>query len=129
MYHTAADRLQLIPASAKRAAGVQFEAALQRAGATPSELLNVDFKARTTAHSSCTVRVIHSTGRRDMRTRPKHREQASWCFNLMVLVPEEFSRKKRLPDVAIWSLGMEYTLTEACTCRKAGGFVSGVLAI
>ncbi len=46
MYHTAADRLQLIPASAKRAAGVQFEATLERAGATPSELLNIDLKAR-----------------------------------------------------------------------------------
>lgn len=45
-YHTAADRLQLIPASAKRAAGVQFEATLDRAGTTASELINVDLKAR-----------------------------------------------------------------------------------
>jgi hypothetical protein len=45
-YHTAADRLQLIPASAKRAAGVQFEATLDRGGTTASELINVDLKAR-----------------------------------------------------------------------------------
>jgi len=45
-YHTAADRLQLIPASAKRAGGVQFEIALDRAGASAAEIVSVDVKAR-----------------------------------------------------------------------------------
>ena len=45
-YHTAADRLQLIPASAKRAGGVQFEIALDRAGASAAEMVSVDVKAR-----------------------------------------------------------------------------------
>ena len=44
-YHTAADRLQLIPASAKRAGGVQFEIALDRAGASAAEMVSVDVKA------------------------------------------------------------------------------------
>jgi kinetochore protein NDC80 len=43
-YHTAADRLQLIPASAKRAAGIQYEISLDRSGTTASELVNVDLK-------------------------------------------------------------------------------------
>ncbi|CAL8470906.1 g10448 [Coccomyxa elongata] len=43
-YHTAADRLRLIPASAKRAAGIQYEISLDRSGATPSELINVDLR-------------------------------------------------------------------------------------
>ena len=43
-YHTAADRLQLIPASAKRAAGIQYEISLDRSGTTASELINVDLK-------------------------------------------------------------------------------------
>lgn len=51
-YHSCADRLQLIPASAKRAKGVQFEAMLDRSGATASELINVDLKARIRAAAS-----------------------------------------------------------------------------
>ncbi|KAK9842247.1 hypothetical protein WJX81_002558 [Elliptochloris bilobata] len=43
-YHTTADRLQLIPASAKRAGGVQFEIALDRAGASAAEMVSVDVK-------------------------------------------------------------------------------------
>ena len=45
-YHTAADRLRLIPASAKRAAGIQYEISLDRSGATASELINVDLRVR-----------------------------------------------------------------------------------
>ncbi len=45
-YHTAADRLQLIPVSAKRAAGIQYEITLNRSGCTALELINVDLKAR-----------------------------------------------------------------------------------
>ena len=52
-YHTAADRLRLIPASAKRAAGVQFEAALDRGGATASELINVDLKVQHPIVAHC----------------------------------------------------------------------------
>lgn len=43
-YHTAADRLQLIPATAKYAAGVQYEIQLDRAGATASDVINADLK-------------------------------------------------------------------------------------
>ena len=43
-YNTAADRLQLIPVTAKRAGGVQFEVKLNRAGSTTAEMVNVDFK-------------------------------------------------------------------------------------
>lgn len=39
-----ADGLQLIPASVKRAAGIQYEIHLDRAGATASELIDVDIK-------------------------------------------------------------------------------------
>ena len=50
-YHSTADRLQLIPASAKRAGGVQFEIALDRAGASAAEMVSVDVKARLAAES------------------------------------------------------------------------------
>ncbi|DBA77729.1 hypothetical protein WJX79_003286 [Trebouxia sp. C0005] len=43
-YHTAADRLQLIPLTAKYAGGVQFEIQLDRAGATASDIINADLK-------------------------------------------------------------------------------------
>jgi hypothetical protein len=43
-YHTAADRLQLIPVTAKYAGGVQFEIQLDRAGATASDIINADLK-------------------------------------------------------------------------------------
>jgi len=43
-YNTAADRLQLIPVTAKRAGGVQFELKMQRGGQTAAELVNVDLK-------------------------------------------------------------------------------------
>lgn len=43
-YNTAADRLQLIPATAKRAGGAQFEVRLNRAGGGAAELVNIDFK-------------------------------------------------------------------------------------
>ena len=39
-----ADGLRLIPASAKRAAGIAYEIALDRSGATASELVSVDIK-------------------------------------------------------------------------------------
>lgn len=48
MYHSAADRLQLIPASAKRAAGIQYEISLDRSGTTAHELINIDLKVRPT---------------------------------------------------------------------------------
>ena len=43
-YHTAADRLQLIPATAKYASGVHFEVSLDRSGATATDIINVDLK-------------------------------------------------------------------------------------
>lgn len=43
-YNTAADRLQLIPTTAKRAGGMQFEARLNRGGSTFLEIMNVDLK-------------------------------------------------------------------------------------
>ena len=44
-YNLQADGLQLIPASAKRAAGIQYEINLDRGGTTASELVDVDIKA------------------------------------------------------------------------------------
>ena len=52
-YHTAADRLQLIPVSGKYAGGMQFEIRLDRAGATASDIITVDLKVsgvRTPEH-------------------------------------------------------------------------------
>lgn len=43
-YHARADRLQLIPASAKRAEGIQFEIKVNRTGMTANEMVNVDLK-------------------------------------------------------------------------------------
>ena len=43
-YNTMADRLQLIPRTAKRAGGMQFEAKLNRSGGSPFEITNVDLK-------------------------------------------------------------------------------------
>jgi kinetochore protein NDC80 len=43
-YHARADRLQLVPASAKRAQGVGFEVRLDRGAASAGELVNVDLK-------------------------------------------------------------------------------------
>ena len=43
-YHTAADRLQLIPVTAKYAAGVQFEIQMDRAGAAASDIISADLK-------------------------------------------------------------------------------------
>jgi len=43
-YNMQADGLQLIPASAKRAAGIQYEINLERTGMTASELIDVDIK-------------------------------------------------------------------------------------
>ena len=40
-----ADRLQLIPASAKRAEGVNFEVRLDRLASSAAEMINVDLKA------------------------------------------------------------------------------------
>lgn len=42
-----ADRLALIPATAKRAEGVCFEVRLDRGAATASEMINVDLKVRS----------------------------------------------------------------------------------
>lgn len=39
-----ADRLALIPATAKRAEGVAFEVRLDRGAASASEMINVDLK-------------------------------------------------------------------------------------
>lgn len=43
-YHARADRLQLIPASAKRAEGVAFEVSLDRTAGTAGTMINVDLK-------------------------------------------------------------------------------------
>ena len=60
-YHSTADRLQLIPASAKRAGGVQFEIALDRAGASAAEMVSVDVKARLAAESKLAESRWHNT--------------------------------------------------------------------
>ncbi|KAI7842998.1 hypothetical protein COHA_003332 [Chlorella ohadii] len=43
-YHSMADRLALIPATAKRAEGVNFEVRLDRGAASAGEMINVDLK-------------------------------------------------------------------------------------
>ena len=43
-YNSTADRLQLIPATAKRAEGAQFEARIDRTGAAASEIVSLDLK-------------------------------------------------------------------------------------
>lgn len=43
-YNSSADRLQLIPATAKRAEGSQFEAHMDRSGFAPSEIVELDLK-------------------------------------------------------------------------------------
>lgn len=45
-YHAACHRLGLLPASAKRAAGVAFDLALNRSATTQAELLSGDIKVR-----------------------------------------------------------------------------------
>ena len=54
-----ADGLQLIPASAKRAAGIQYEINLDRAGMTASELIDVDIKASPYADSAVLLNPGH----------------------------------------------------------------------
>ena len=51
MHHT---RLQLIPATAKRANGVQYEARLNRQAQSHSDLIDVDLKVRTLPSWLCT---------------------------------------------------------------------------
>lgn len=46
-YHAMADRLGLIPATAKRAEGVAFEVRLDRGAASAGEMINVDLKVRS----------------------------------------------------------------------------------
>ena len=43
-YNTLADRLQMIPTTAKRAGGMQFEARLNRSGSSSVDVVNVDLK-------------------------------------------------------------------------------------
>lgn len=43
-YNSTADRLQLIPATAKRAEGAPFEAQVERTGAAASEIVSLDLK-------------------------------------------------------------------------------------
>ena len=43
-YYTSADRLQLIPSTAKRAAGVQYELQVNRVGGTATDIVSVDLK-------------------------------------------------------------------------------------
>lgn len=45
-YNRAADHLQLIPATAKRAAGVDFEMSINRQAVSPHDLLSVDLKVK-----------------------------------------------------------------------------------
>lgn len=47
VYYTSADRLQLIPSTAKRAAGVQYELQVNRGGATATDIVSVDLKVGT----------------------------------------------------------------------------------
>ena len=43
-YNEAADRLALVPATAKRAEGAAFEARLDRSGATAADMVSADLK-------------------------------------------------------------------------------------
>ena len=70
-YHSTADRLQLIPASAKRAGGVQFEIALDRAGASAAEMVSVDVKARSAARAKPALSTL------DPYTLPQQAPQAA----------------------------------------------------
>ena len=54
-YNTAADRLQLIPTTAKRAGGMHFEARLNRGGSTSLEIMNVDLKVAKLSPLSSTL--------------------------------------------------------------------------
>ena len=56
-----ADGLRLIPASAKRAAGIAYEIALDRSGATASELINVDIKVGRTCIFTMTKDGVRGT--------------------------------------------------------------------
>ena len=53
-YNEAADRLALVPATAKRAEGAAFEARLDRSGATAADMVTADLKVL----SACTVPAI-----------------------------------------------------------------------
>lgn len=44
-YNTRADRLQLIPATAKRADGISYEIHTNRSAPSPADVINVDLKA------------------------------------------------------------------------------------
>ena len=50
-YNEAADRLALVPATAKRAEGAAFEARLDRSGATAADMVTADLKVP----SACAV--------------------------------------------------------------------------
>ena len=43
-YYMSADRLQLIPSTAKRASGVQYELQVNRVGTTAADIVSVDLK-------------------------------------------------------------------------------------
>jgi hypothetical protein len=45
-YHACCHRLALLPATAKRAAGTTYEMSVNRAAATPQELISGDIKVR-----------------------------------------------------------------------------------
>ena len=45
-YNQLANRLKLVPASAKRADGISYELRIHREAATPSEFSNLDLKVR-----------------------------------------------------------------------------------
>lgn len=54
-YNSAADKLQMIPTTAKRAGGMQFEARLNRNGISMLEVINVDMKV------SLRIPLLHPT--------------------------------------------------------------------
>jgi hypothetical protein len=49
-YHACCHRLALLPAAAKRASGIAYEMSVNRAAATPQELISGDIKVRGCVH-------------------------------------------------------------------------------
>ena len=56
-YNSTADHLQLIPASAKRAEGVLYEARLDRSAAAAADIVTIDFKVWQQMTCNCMQRL------------------------------------------------------------------------
>ena len=54
-YHSACHKLGLLPASAKRAAGVAYDMSINRAATTQAELISGDLKVGLVQHTSLSV--------------------------------------------------------------------------